>query len=143
MSITEGTRRLGWGLFRSAEEAVIAAQLQRERVVLDLGGGAVLDPATRERLRRGARVVFLDCPAHVLLARSQRSYPRPALTALPPAEELLLKLAERRPLYLSCADLVIDGSLSPSECAAAILENLRDCGGGRGVRALQLSKEAC
>jgi shikimate kinase len=124
MSIAEAARRLGWGVFRSAEEAVIAAQLQRDRIVLDLGGGAVTDPATRARLRQSAWVVLLDCSEEVLLTRSKSSYPRPALTALSPREELRLKLEERRPLYLSCADLVVDASHSPSECAAAILANM-------------------
>ena len=124
MSIAEAARRLGWGVFRSAEEAVIAAQLQRDGVVLDLGGGAVTDPATRARLRQSAWVVFLDCSEEVLLARSQASYPRPALTALSPGEELHLKLEERRPLYMSCADLVVDASRGPLECAAAILANM-------------------
>ncbi len=143
MSIPEVARRLGWGVFRSAEEAVVAAQLQRDRVVLDLGGGAVTEPATRARLRQSAWVVFLDCTNEVLLARGKDSYPRPALTALSPREELRLKLEERRPLYLSCADLVVDASCSPSECAVTILENMPVSRGRDTSRAhLQPTKEA-
>ncbi len=148
MSIAEAARRLGWGVFRSAEEAVIEAQLRRDRIVLDLGGGAVTHAATRARLRQGAWVVFLDCTEEVLLARSQGSYPRPALTALSPRDELRLKLAERRPLYLACADVVVDASGSPSACAEAILESMpgRAAAGAAGRAAagahLQLVKEA-
>ncbi len=142
MSIAEAARRLGWGVFRAAEEAVTAAQLQRDSIVLDLGGGAVTDPATRARLRQGAWVVYLDCSEEVLLARSKGSYPRPALTALSPGDELRLKLEERRPLYLSCADLVVDASRSPAECAAAILENMPAAARGVERFHLQLTKEA-
>ena len=44
--------------FRALEKAAVVAALAEHDGVLSLGGGAVLDPSTRELLR-GHRVVFL------------------------------------------------------------------------------------
>ena len=51
----------GEAAFRQLEENVAAAVLSRpEPLVLELGGGAVCSPATRETLRRSAFTVLLD-----------------------------------------------------------------------------------
>ena len=62
------------------------------------GGGAVLDPENVEALRRGARVVLLEGPPEVLASRCARG-DRPALTPLPPLDEVRAVLAARQDAY--------------------------------------------
>jgi shikimate kinase len=91
--------------FRRYERAAVVRALAEHDGVLALGGGAVLDPATRANLA-GHRVVFLsvglaDASKRVGLARD-----RPVLMANPRA--LLSTLLEaRRPLYDEVASATV------------------------------------
>ncbi len=95
----------GEAVFRTLERAAVASALAEHEGVLALGGGAVLDPATRESLR-GRPVVALsvgltDAGKRVGLARD-----RPLLSFNPRAH-LRLLLAEREPLYADVATVTV------------------------------------
>lgn len=100
--------------FRSLEREAVADAL-RERAVVSLGGGAVLDPRTRERLSRHA-VVFLDVTADAVLARMKTST-RPLLRDGPDAWQRIYD--ERRALYDALATVVFDTSRRPITRIAA------------------------
>ena len=106
--------------FRRLEAAAVARALVEHDGVLALGGGAVLDPATRLALRPH-RVVFLD----VGLAESSRrvglGVSRPLLMGNV-RSQLKVLLDERRPLYLEVADHVVptDGHDVDSVAAAVL-----------------------
>jgi len=95
--------------------------------VLALGGGAVLDPATRELLA-GQRVVFLrvglaDAVKRVGLGASRPLLLDQAIGGVRGRIKALLD--ERTPIYESVATLVVDtDGRAPDEVAADILEAL-------------------
>lgn len=95
----------GEAYFRGLEAVAVALALAEHDGVLALGGGAVLDPATREALAPH-RVVLLD----VGLAESGRrvglGVSRPLLLGNVRGQ-LKALLDERRPLYLDVADHVV------------------------------------
>lgn len=116
----------GWPWFREREGEVLAALDARGGLVVACGGGVVLAAANREVLARG-RCVYVRCPAQVLAARLSADPlhgQRPSLTGRPLDEEVAEVLAEREPLYLSCADLVVSGEEAPEAVAARIVEGL-------------------
>ena len=96
-----------------------------ETMVLSLGGGAVLDPQTRELMAQHGKCVWLRAPAEVLwqrLSDDQAMVPRPALTDLDPWDEIQALLGEREPVYADCADYDIDTSqFSPEQVADQIV----------------------
>ena len=111
--------------FRDLEERVVAELCGRDRVVVALGGGAILREATRERLLAAGPVVWLTAPAETLAARiagdDGTAANRPALTTLDGLEEVKRLLAERTPLYKECATVSFDtGELSPEAVAERI-----------------------
>ncbi len=57
--------------FRRRESATIDALSRESGLVVATGGGAVLDPANRERLKAGGWVVYLDVAPAVLWARTR------------------------------------------------------------------------
>ena len=129
MSIPIVIQRLGWDAFRCYESRLIDRHLDRERTILDLGGGAVLAEATMRRLGRRALVVFLDCPEQTVIARMRedrrRRIGRPPLTGLDLEQEIHEILALRLPLYRRYADLTIDTSVSaPDRCVSTIINTL-------------------
>jgi shikimate kinase len=94
--------------FRVRERDVIDALTGRARVLVATGGGAVLDPDTRARLRGRGCVVYLRTSVKQQLARTRRSGHRPLLRNPDPLGTLERLTALRAPLYEETADLTVD-----------------------------------
>lgn len=94
--------------FRALEVAAVEAALAEHDGVLSLGGGAVLAPVTRERLK-GHRVVMLDVDLAAASGRVGLNRDRPVI-ALNPRATLKRLLDERMPLYLEVATQVVPTS---------------------------------
>jgi shikimate kinase len=100
--------REGEAGFRSREVEIIDDLTRRDRVLLATGGGAVLDPRNRERLRARGRVVYLRTSVDQQLSRTRRGNARPLLMNPDPRGTLARLYAERAPLYTEVADIVVD-----------------------------------
>ena len=109
--------------FRKLEREAIAAALEGDGEVLSLGGGAILDAATRADLA-GHAVVFLDVSLGEAAKRVGLSVARPLL--LGNVRTQLRNLMEaRRPLYGEVAkQTVLTDGKTPDEIADEILEQL-------------------
>jgi shikimate kinase len=105
--------------FRDLERKAAAEALATHDGVLSLGGGAVLDPATRAALA-GHPVVFLSVGLADAVKRVGLGAGRPLLLGNVRAR-LKAMLDERTPVYTEVADVVVatDG-LSPDEVAAQV-----------------------
>jgi shikimate kinase len=110
----------GEAAFRALERSAVRVALDEHDGVLALGGGAVLDPGSRELLS-AHRVVFLDVGLADAAERVGFNRSRPLLV-LNPRGELHRLLAERRPFYESVATAVVvtDGH-SPDEVVEAVV----------------------
>jgi shikimate kinase len=110
--------------FRALEAAAVAEALTSHDGVLALGGGAVLDPDTRELLA-GHRVVFLRVGLSEAVKRVGLGVGRPLLLGNVRSRVKAL-LDERTPIYESLATLVVDtDERTPDEVATTITEELR------------------
>ncbi len=96
--------------FRALEREAVAEALARGGVVA-LGGGAVLDPVTRKRLR-AHRVVLLTVAPHVVASRIHGDE-RPLLGGEDPVARWQRIFDERRPVYEQTADIAFDTSSGP------------------------------
>lgn len=115
----------GEPVFREMERAAVATALREHRGVLALGGGAPMDPATRELLR-DQRVVFLDVGLAAATKRIGMDAPRPLLLDAPRATWLRL-MDERRPVYTDVATLVVmTTELDPEGVAEQVLAAFSD-----------------
>ena len=100
--------REGEAGFRAREAEVLDVLTRCARAVIATGGGAVLDEATRLRLRSRGCVVYLRTSVDQQLSRTRRSAQRPLLMN-PDPRGTLARLAElREPLYEEVADLAVD-----------------------------------
>lgn len=97
--------------FRRRERAVLAGLLERDRLVLAAGGGAVLNADTRREMRAAGPVVWLQASVHTLAARiaadPATAARRPNLAGGGQAEIARLS-DERAPVYRETATLAID-----------------------------------
>lgn len=98
----------GEASFRDREEASIAELVQRTGIVLATGGGVVIRPANRERLKANGTVVYLHAEPATLRERTRKSRHRPLLNAPDPLARLVLLYAQRDPLYREVADCVLE-----------------------------------
>jgi shikimate kinase len=115
----------GEATFRSLEAAAVEDALKVHAGVLALGGGAVLDQTTRERMR-GRPVVFLDVGIKDAASRVGLNRDRPLLLGNPRAQWLRL-MEDRRPIYEAVSSVTVstDGS-TPEEVAARVAARLRE-----------------
>lgn len=96
----------GEAAFRALERAAVAEALASHDGVLALGGGAVLDPGTRDLLG-GHQVVFLRVGLADAVKRVGLGTSRPMLLGNVRGRIKTL-LDERTPVYESVATLVVD-----------------------------------
>jgi shikimate kinase len=94
--------------FRVRERDVLDELSGLSRVLVATGGGAVLDPDTRARLRSRGCVVYLRTSVNQQLARTRRSGHRPLLRNPDPLGTLERLLQVRAPLYEELADITVD-----------------------------------
>ncbi len=115
--------------FRVRESALLVELLATPGLVIATGGGVVLDPANRERLRRDAFAIHLHASVGEQLRRLARCRQRPLLQR-PDRETVLQEMAElRTPLYGEVARLRVetDGT-TPAQACRALLPRLRQHG---------------
>lgn len=110
--------------FRALERDVVAEALETTDGVLALGGGSVLAPETRERLR-GHEVVYLSVGLADGMRRTGMSTARPLLAGVNPRATFRALLDARTPLYREVATKEIDTvRRNTSQVAWAVLEAL-------------------
>ena len=94
--------------FRGREEKMIEKLTALQGIVLATGGGAVLSPENRSRLRAGGRIIYLRATPEDLWRRTRRDRNRPLLQTTNPLARLRELHAQRDPLYHEIADLIVD-----------------------------------
>ena len=106
--IREFFEREGEARFRDIEAEVIDGLSQQGAGVLSTGGGAVLRPENRERLRARGRVIYLKSHPEELIRRLRHDTNRPLLQVADPMAKLRELFATRDPLYRQTAHFVIE-----------------------------------
>ena len=87
--------RYGESDFRDGERRLVARLIEGEVRVIATGGGAYVDPRTRELLNERAITVWLDAPIDILTERTSRRDTRAQLRNGDP-KAVLERLAEER-----------------------------------------------
>ncbi|MBX3434174.1 MAG: shikimate kinase [Pirellulales bacterium] len=113
----------GEGAFRDTEAEVVAELCGRKRVVLALGGGAVLREDNQGAIATCGAVVWLragvDEIERRIAADATTAGRRPNLTNSGGRQEIERVLAARTPIYAGCATLVVDTDGKAPETIAA------------------------
>jgi shikimate kinase len=124
-TIEEIFNKYGEQAFRDGERRVIARLLEGEPRVVATGGGAFVNPETRENVRRLGISVWLKADVDVLLHRVSRRNNRPLLKNGDKREILERLIDERYPAYAE-ADLTVEsGSDSPDITVAKVIDALK------------------
>ncbi|HMJ43646.1 MAG TPA: shikimate kinase [Pseudolabrys sp.] len=101
MSIPEIFEKHGEPYFRAGEARVIARLLDGEPSVLATGGGAVMDPRTRELIGEKGVSIWLSADVDVLVKRTKRRTDRPLV------EKIKELMPLREPFYAQSTIVVV------------------------------------
>lgn len=132
-SIPSFWSREGEEAFRHIEGLVVESLPELPRAVISTGGGIVLRPENRKRLRNVGRVFYIRLRPETLIPRLQNSWgSRPRLMQeVPLEEEVRQVMILREPLYLDSAHHVIDvdgfGIFQVVQIIQRFLEEKGDC----------------
>jgi shikimate kinase len=134
-SVSEIFHRYGEAAFRDGERRVIARLLDSPSQVLATGGGAFIDPATREMIQQRGVSVWLRAELDVLEKRTKGRSGRPLLATGDARATLALLMDARYPIYAQ-ANLVVDTRDEPPEVTTLhVLNALRTYRSGVAMRA--------
>jgi shikimate kinase len=108
MTIPEIFQMHGEPYFRAGEARVVARLLDGEPGVLATGGGAVMDPHTRELIAEKSVSIWLNADIDVLVKRTKRRSDRPLV------DKIKDLLPVREPLYAQ-SDITIHSRDEPHD----------------------------
>lgn len=131
-TISELFARFGEAAFREGERKVMARLLEGPVQILAAGGGAFMDPATRDTIRRQGISVWLRADLDLLVKRTAGRDHRPLLKQGNPREILDRLMKQRYPVYAE-ADITVDSQDEPPE--VTVDNVLRALSAYRGDRA--------
>lgn len=118
-SVAEIFAREGEDGFRRRERAAIDALIDGEPAVIALGGGAVVDPEVRRRVREAGTLVTLTAQIETIRARLAGDTSRPLLRQRGDAERLL---RARAAAYADADLVVVTDERSPAAVTEAIVD---------------------
>jgi len=126
LSPAEVFERYGEQDFRDGERRLVARLIDGDIRVVATGGGAFIDPRTRELLNERAITIWLDAPLDILTERTSRRDTRAQLRD-GNAKETLERLGnERRASYEQAHIHVKSGAGAHKDVVEAIIRALND-----------------
>jgi shikimate kinase len=99
----------GEDYFRSLEQKVVEEIASREGIIVDCGGGVVLNPENVKLLKKTGTLVYLSCDPKVIYERILMQPKRPLLDVPDPLAEIQRLLKMRIPSYEQ-ADITLNTS---------------------------------
>ena len=115
--------------FRKLEKDAVRFASGMNNVVIDAGGGAILDPENVQNLKKGGIMVCLFAKPETILERTKNYKHRPLLNVENPIGKIRELLAERKGSYEK-ADFEIDtSSMKAASCVEEIeriMENAKE-----------------
>lgn len=95
--------------FRQKEAAIVQEVAQMQSVIVDCGGGVVINPENMKALRQQGIIFYLQTSVESVLKQVLKNKKRPLLNVDDPEAKVRDLLAEREPMYLK-ADYTLETS---------------------------------
>ena len=124
ISAAEVFERYGEKDFRDGECRLVARLVDGHVGVIATGGGAFVDPRTRQLLNQRAITIWLDAPVDILRERTSRRDTRPLLRTPDPKATLSQLADERRSSYAEAHIHIRSGIQGHGEVVDRIIEAL-------------------
>lgn len=122
LKISEIFKTYGEEYFRNLETKLIENLSCESGMVVALGGGLAANPKNHIFLKKCGKIILLDCGIEETLKRISGDKSRP-LTA-GGKEDIIKRYNERKPIYESIADIIIDSSGEVSKTLNSLINEI-------------------
>ena len=126
LSIADIFETSGETHFRHLEEATVARIAALNDVIIDCGGGIVLNQKNIDRLKENGCLVYLSAGAEFLYKMVKNQKHRPLMNVDNPLEKIRVLLAERKSKYDQADVTVVSEGKSIDEMCNEILELIKN-----------------
>lgn len=109
-SIKDIFAQLGEAYFRRIEKEMVRRIALESFLIIDTGGGIVLDPENIALLKQNGILFYLDATEDTIYRRLQNDQTRPLLQGSDPRQNIKKLIEQRLPQYIKAADHVIDAN---------------------------------
>ena len=113
-SINEIFASEGEAYFRSVEKDVVREVSSQDGLIVDSGGGVVLDEDNIKALKKNGKIICLTATPEVIHTRTKKSGHRPLLS-VPDPKGKIAELLESRAVHYEKADFQVDTSTKTVE----------------------------
>lgn len=110
--------------FRNLERETIARLSQNSKCVLSIGGGAILDPETFERIHQAGTVILLKAEVSEIVGRLGHENERPLLAGKDRKKTIQKLVKEREPVYSKVGIQIDTTGLAVDEVVQKILKKI-------------------
>jgi len=125
-TVSEIFEKFGEPYFRTGERKVIERVLGQGQKLLATGGGAFVDPDTRDTIAKSAVSLWLDADIDLVMQRVSRRKTRPLLQNPNPRKIIEQLMETRNPIYAKADYRFISHDVSRDVIAAEIIELLNE-----------------
>jgi shikimate kinase len=120
--ITEIFQGSGETHFRALEKEAVREVSAKEGLILDCGGGVVLDPENISNLKKTGIIIYLSTSPEVIWERVKGKKHRPLLNVEDPKAKIRELLEARRPYYEQADHIVDTNGKSVEQVCSEIME---------------------
>ncbi|MCK5579642.1 MAG: shikimate kinase [Candidatus Omnitrophica bacterium] len=110
--ITEIFADSGEDYFRKVEREVVEEVSQKENIIIDCGGGVVVNPENAANLKKGGTVFYLKASPQVIYDRIKTQAHRPLVNVEDPMAKIQELLSFREEFYVKADHVIITDILS-------------------------------
>ena len=121
LSIAVIFQRFGEKYFRNLEKDVIASLISKERHVISVGGGAVVNSGNLSLLKRCGFVICLKASPEKIVSRLKGDSSRPVLSGDSSLENIKSILKEREEYYIKADESIDTSDKKVDEVVAEIM----------------------
>lgn len=123
MSINDIFEKKGEDYFRSIERELCQRFSEPKSKIIATGGGVIKNPDNVENLKEGGVIIYLKSTPEKIAHNLRYDNSRPLLAGKNKEKKIAALMAEREPLYNSCADYTVDvGNINIEETLEIIRE---------------------
>ncbi len=114
----------GVAYFRDREKEAVHEVAGKESLVIDCGGGVVLNPQNMAKLKANGILIFLSATAETIYARVKDTKKRPLLNIKNPKPRINELLKERKSVYAQADYTVATDNKTVNEVCKEIVTHL-------------------
>jgi len=123
--ITDIFQESGEAYFRKVEKEAVKEASGQSSVIIDCGGGVVLDPENMAHLRKSGRIFYLEASPEYIYDNIKDQTHRPLLNVVDPQAKIAELLDMRRPYYEK-ADVTVNADQPIDQIAEDIIRIFND-----------------